>query len=322
VVSRTISYHGATLGALAMTGLRIRRQTYEPLLPVFPRILTCYCYRCPLSLDVATCGDACADDLERTLATCAPESVAAFIIEPVVGASAPGVDARPSYMQRIADTCRRHRILLIADEVMSGVGRTGKFLAMEHYGVQADITVLSKGLSSGYAPLAAVIVRGEIFETLRLAETSEFVHGFTYSGNPTAAVVGLEVLDILEEEQLVPRVAATGELLMRELQPLRQCPLVGDIRGKGLLIGVELVADQATRQPFAPELQVSLRVQRACLDEGLYVYPGSGSVDGLTGDHLLIAPPYIITEAHVKELAQKLAAGIRQVHGELRRELQ
>jgi adenosylmethionine-8-amino-7-oxononanoate aminotransferase len=317
VISRSISYHGATLGALAMTGLRIRRQPYEPMLVPSPRIMTAYCYRCPMGLDAATCGDACADDLERAVATYAPDSIAAFIVEPIIGASAPGVTAPTGYMQRIAETCRRHGILLIADEVMSGVGRTGTFLGIEHYGVRADITVLSKGLSSGYAPLAAVVVRDEIFDALRCAGSGEFIHGFTYSGNPVAAAVGLEVLDILEEDQLVPRVARIGELLFKGLVGLRQYPIVGDIRGKGLLTGVEFVADQATRRPFPRELKVASRVQRACLAEGLYVYPGTGSVDGLTGDHILIAPPYIITEDQVNELVQKLASGIQVVSSQL-----
>ena len=193
VVSRAISYHGATMGALAMTGLLLRRRPYQPILSQFPKVATCYCYRCPVDREPNTCEVECADDLQHVLLAQDPEQVAAFILEPVIGFSAPGVAAQRDYMRRVATTCHRHGVLLIADEVMSGVGRTGRFFAMDHYGVQPDIIALSKGISSGYFPLAAVIVAGRVFEAIQNAEGADFVHGFTYAGNPVGAAVGLEV---------------------------------------------------------------------------------------------------------------------------------
>jgi len=316
IVSRSVSYHGATLGALSMTGLLGRRRDFEPLLQQFPRAATAYCYRCPFGLDPARCDVQCAADIDRTILEQGAANIAAVILEPVIGASAPGVAAPPDYMARVAETCRRHDVLLIADEVMSGAGRTGRFFAMEHWGVKPDITVVSKSLSSGYAPLAAVIVSGRIADGLQEAG-ARFVHGFTYSGNPLSAAVGLEVLDVLEEENLIDHAARMGERLRSRLDELRQLPAVGDVRGLGLLLGVELVADRDTRAPFPPERGVAERVRRAALDQGLSIYPGTGSADGTRGDHILIAPPFIITESQVDELAEKLARALARVQADL-----
>lgn len=313
VLSRAISYHGATMGALSVTGALKRRLVYEPFLMQFPRVSTCYCYRCPLGLDPRSCNVECADDVERAILTHNPDRVAAFIVEPVIGSSAPGVSAERDYMRRVADACRRHDVVLIADEVMSGVGRTGRFFAMDHYGVTPDIITIAKGISSGYMPLAAVIVRGHVFDTIRRAGSGEFVHGFTYSGNPLAAAVGLEVLDIIEEEHLVARVERMGSLLLERLQALRALPIVGDVRGKGLLLGVEFVADRATRQPFPPALDISSLVVEASLQEGLAVFAGTGCANGLEGDHILIAPAYIVTESQIEELVTKLTKAIERV---------
>jgi adenosylmethionine-8-amino-7-oxononanoate aminotransferase len=219
-------------------------------------------------------------------------------------------------MQRVAETCRRHDVLLIADEVMSGAGRTGRFFAMQHWGVTPDITVLSKSLSSGYAALAAVIVSGRIADGLEEAG-ARFTHGFTYAGNPLAAAVGLEVLDVLEDNHLIEHAAHMGERLKSRLESLREFPLVGDVRGMGLLLGLELVADGPTRRPFPAELGVAERVRRAALAEGLSIYPCTGSADGARGDNILIAPPFIITESQVDELGAKLARALARVQGEL-----
>lgn len=317
VVSRSISYHGATLGALSMTGLLKRRQPYAPLLQAFPRTATCYCYRCPFDLDPARCSVECASDLARTVNEHGETTLAGFIVEPVIGASAPAVAAHPDYMRVVADTCRRHDLLLIADEVLTGVGRTGTFFAMDPYGVRPDITILSKGLSAGYAPLGAVIVRGHVFETIRDGGSKQFVHGLTYSGNPLSAAVGLEVLNVLEEEDLVARTAANGRQLLDGLETLKTLPMVGDVRGKGLLAGIEFVADRHTREPFPTCVGVSQRVFDACLEEGLIVYPGSGSVDGLRGDHILLAPPYVITPPQISDLLERLASALGRVQTQL-----
>jgi adenosylmethionine-8-amino-7-oxononanoate aminotransferase len=316
IVSRSISYHGATIGALSMTGLLGRRRDFEPLLLQFPRAATAYCYRCPFGLQPAGCARECAADIERTIVEQGAANIAAVIIEPVIGASAPGIAAPDGYLARVAETCRRHDVLFIADEVMSGAGRAGRFFATGHWGVTPDITVLSKSLSSGYAPLAAVIVSGRVADGLEEAG-ARFAHGFTYAGNPLSAAVGLEVLDVLEEEGLIDRAARMGDLLKSRLEALRDYPLVGDVRGVGLLLGVELVAVRQTRAPFAPALGVAERVRRAALEEGLSIYPGTGPVDGLRGDHLLIAPPFIITEPQVHELADKLARALGRVQDDL-----
>jgi adenosylmethionine-8-amino-7-oxononanoate aminotransferase len=317
ILSRSLSYHGATLGALAMSGVVQRRRPYDPLLAQFPRIATCYCYRCPVGRDPQLCDVECADDLERTILAHDPHRIAGFIIEPVIGSSAPGVAPHADYMPRVAAACRRHGLLLIADEVMSGVGRTGRFFAAEHFGVMPDIIALSKGLSSGYFPLAAVIVSGRVFKAISTSGSGDFVHGFTYAGSPVGAAVGLEVLNIIEEDQLIPRVTVLGERLLGQLQSLRRLPMVGDVRGKGLLIGVELVMDRTTRQPFPASVRAARLVQQACLDEGLYVYPTTGSVDGVLGDNILIAPPYVVTEAQLDELTEKLARGLERVQHQL-----
>lgn len=317
IISRSLSYHGATLGALSMSGIVQRRRPFDPLLAQFPRIATCYCYRCPVGRDPQLCDVECADDLERTILAHDPRRVAGFIIEPVIGSSAPAVAPHADYLPRVAATCRRHGLLLIADEVMSGVGRTGRFFAADHFGVKPDIIALSKGLSSGYFPLAAVIVSGRVFDAIRTSGSGEFVHGFTYAGSPVGAAVGLEVLNIIEEDHLLPRVARLGERLLGQLQSLRRFPMVGDVRGKGLLIGVELVMDRATRQPFPVSVRAARLVQQACLDEGLYIYPTTGSVDGVRGDNILIAPPYIVTEAQLDELTDKLSRGIERVQHHL-----
>jgi adenosylmethionine-8-amino-7-oxononanoate aminotransferase len=318
IVSRSISYHGATLGALSMTGLLGRRRDFEPLLQQFPRAATAYCYRCPFGLDPSRCGLECAADIERTIIEQGADNVAAVIVEPVIGASAPGVVAPGDYMARIAETCRRHDVLFIADEVMSGAGRSGRFFAMHHWGVTPDVTVVSKSLSSGYAPLAAVIVSGRIADGLQAAG-ARFVHGFTYAGNPLSAAVGLEVLDVLEAERLMDRVDAMGTRLKSRLESLRDLPMVGDVRGLGLLLGMEFVQDGATRAPYPPALAVAEHVRRAALEEGLSIYPGTGCVDGTQGDHILIAPPFIITESQIDELADKLARALRRVQSDLDR---
>jgi adenosylmethionine-8-amino-7-oxononanoate aminotransferase len=316
IISRSVSYHGATLGALSMTGMLGRRHDFEPLLQQFPRAATAYCFRCPFGLEPAQCAVECAADIERTIVEQGAGQIAAFIVEPVIGAAAPGVSAPRDYMQRVAEVCRRHDVLLIADEVMSGAGRTGRFFAMEHWGVQADLVVLSKSLSSGYSPLAAVIVSGRIVDALQ-DSGARFGHGFTYAGNPLSAAVGLEVLDILEADGLIDRAAHRGAQLLARLEALRELPMVGDVRGRGLLLGVEFVSDRASRRPFPPSLGVAERVRVAALAEGLSIYPGTGAADGTAGDHVLIAPPYIITESQVDELAGKLARALRRVQREL-----
>ncbi len=310
VISRFISYHGATLGALSMTGHHMRRRKYLPLLSSFPRVSPSYCYRCPFDLTPDRCDLECAWDLERELVREGPETISAFIMEPIIGASAPGVGAPQNYYRIIREICDKYDILLIADEVMTGVGRTGRFFAMQHFGIDPDISVISKGLASGYSPFGAVLVTEKIYRTLRNSPAHSFIHGHTYAGNPLSCAVGLEVLRVIREDNLIEKNERDGAYLMERLQVLRERPSVGDIRGRGMLCGVEFVAERATKKPFPAEARFNKRVFEAALNRGVYLYPGSGSVDGVGGDHMLISPPYTISREEIDFLVDTLAESI------------
>ncbi len=312
IVSRWQSYHGSTLGALAVSGNVRRRATYAPLLPDWGHIPPCYCYRCPLGLAYPECNVACADELETFVLGVKPETVAAFIFEPVVGATLGAVAPPEGYLQRIAEICRRHGILLIADEVMTGMGRTGAHFAVEHWGLAPDMILVGKGVASGYAPLGAVLVAPRVAEAIARG-SGAFQHGFTYQAHPVAMAAGLAVLDYIEQHCLFERVARAGSELLQALQPLRGHPHVGDVRGRGLLFGIEFVKDRATREPFPREANIAERIRQAALDEGVTSYPIQGCVDGDCGDHILLAPPFIISSDEIREVARALIAAVKRV---------
>ena len=312
-ISRSQSYHGATLGALALSGNVRRRASFLPLLPDWQHIVPCYCYRCPLDLHYPQCGVACAEDLAAQIAAVGGKNVAGFFVEPVSGATLGAVAPPAEYLPRIAEICRRHGILLVADEVMTGMGRTGKNFAVEHWGVEPDIILVGKGAASGYAPLGAVIVTGRIATAIEKGSGS-FLHGFTYSANPVCAAVGLAVLDYIAEHDLFAHVAAKGEEVRLALSPLRESPMVGDIRGIGLLVGVEFVRDAATREPFPADANIASRVYDAALRRGVLTYPVQGCADGARGDHVLIAPPFIISSDEIRFLAATLHEAIDEVY--------
>jgi adenosylmethionine-8-amino-7-oxononanoate aminotransferase len=314
VVSRSQSYHGASLGALSVSGNIRRREPFAPMLHEWGHIVPCYCYRCPLGLEYPSCNVDCADELDRLLERNGSEDVAAFIFEPVVGATLGAVAPPEGYVQRIAEICRRHNILLIADEVMSGMGRTGKPFAVEHWGVSPDMILVGKGIASGYAPLGAVIVAGHIAETISRG-SGTFLHGFTYNAHPVATAAGNAVLDYIERERLFERVEPIGRELRAALEMLRQYSVVGDVRGKGLLLAVEIVRDAKTREPFPADAHMAARIQEDALEAGVMTYPMQGCVDGVRGDHILIAPPYTITSAMI----QMLAAGLDRAFADLER---
>lgn len=312
VISRWQSYHGTTLGALAVSGNVRRREPFAPMLPEWGHIHPCFCYRCPLGLQYPSCNVDCADELERLLEREGSEDVAAFIFEPVVGATLGAVAPPEGYVQRIADICRRHGILLIADEVMSGMGRTGKPFAVEHWGVTPDMILVGKGIASGYAPLGAVIVAPHVAEAFSRG-TGTFLHGFTYSAHPVAAAAGNSVLDYIERENLFARVVPAGEELRAALEPLQKYSVVGNVRGMGLLFGLELVRDAKTREPFPPEAQIALRIQEGVFESGVMIYPIQGCADGTRGDHILLAPPFTITS----KMIQMIAAGLEHAIADL-----
>ena len=309
VVARRQSYHGATLGALAVTGNVRRRAPYLPLLADWGHIAPCYCYRCPLGLTFPSCEVACADELEKFVGGIDAGTVAGFIVEPVVGATLGAVVPPDGYLQRIAAICQRNGMLLIADEVMTGMGRTGKNFAVEHWGVEPDIILVGKGVASGYAPLGAVLVSERVVDTIARG-SGGFEHGFTYSAHPVAMAAGLAVLDHIEKNNLFERVAPVGRELASALARLKNSPHVGDVRGLGLLAGVELVADATTREPFAPEKRVAEQVCDAALEAGVVTYPIQGCADGQRGDHILLAPPFIVSLQEIETIASALGKAI------------
>jgi adenosylmethionine-8-amino-7-oxononanoate aminotransferase len=314
ILSRTQSYHGSTMGALSVSGNKKRREMYLPMVREWAHIGIPYCYRCQYDCadGCRNCGQEYAAELDRTLA--ANEEAAAFICEPVSGATLGAVTPPPGYLQSIAEVCRRHGVLLIADEVMTGMGRTGRNFAVEHWNVAPDILVTAKGLSSGYAPLGAVLVSKKVVDAI--AEGSgAFLHGFTYNAHPISLAAGQAVLKHLQEHRLVESAdsaaknSAAGKL-KAALETLCELDAVGDVRGIGLLWGVEFVADKTTKGPFPPEKTFSARVGQAAAKRGVMVYPMQGSVDGIAGDHLLLAPPAVLTPEQITWAVDELRAAI------------
>lgn len=312
-ISRQQSYHGATLGALAISGNVKRRTPFLPLLQDWPHIVPCYCYRCPLDLHYPECAVACADNLAKQITAVGAEKIAAFFVEPISGATLGAAAPPPEYVPRIAEICRRNDILLVADEVMTGMGRTGKNFAVDHWGVQPDIILAGKGLASGYAPLGAVIVTGRIAAAIERGSGS-LLHGFTYSAHPVSAAAGLAVLDYLQEKNLLPSVESKGAQLLAALSPLRESPIVGDVRGMGLLLGIEFVSNRATREPFPASMNIASRVYDAALARGVLTYPIQGCADGIRGDHILLAPPFTISSDEIQLLATALHDSIDEVY--------
>ena len=316
VLSRLQSYHGSTVGALSVSGNVRRREPFAPMLAEWGHIPPCYCYRCPYGLRFPECNVECADELNRMLERDGAEDVAAFIFEPVVGATLGAVAPPEGYVQRIAEICRQHGILLIADEVMTGMGRTGKPFAVEHWGATPDMILVGKGIASGYAPLGAVIVSGHVAETVSRG-SGTFLHGFTYNAHPVATAAGNAVLDYIERDNLFARVDVAGKEMRAALEPLKKFSVVGDVRGMGLLWGIEFVRDKETREPFPPDARIAYRIQEDALEAGIMTYPIQGCVDGTRGDHILLAPPFTITSAMIQMLAaglEKAIATLEKTH--------
>jgi len=304
-VSRVPAYHGCTLGALSLTSYAPLEAPFRPLLKTYPKIPAPYCYRCAYNLSYPECQLECARALEKTILELGPENVAAFVAEPIGGASTGAIVPPDDYFPQIQAICRRHGVLLILDEVMTGFGRTGKMFAYEHWNVEADIVVLSKGMASGYFPLAAVMARRSIVDTV--LKNGGFMHGYTYAGNPMACAVGLEVLKIIIADDLCANAREVGAMLKIGLETLAErYPIIGQVRGKGLLLGIELVEDRKTRKPFASSLEVAQLLTNEAFNEGLILYPRR-SLNGLAGDHVLVAPPLIIDKTDVEVLLNRLA---------------
>jgi hypothetical protein len=312
VLSRRQSYHGSTLGAMSVSGNVARRAPYEPLIPDWGHIAPCFCYHCPFEKTFPQCELACADDLQTHLDGGKNEDAAAFIFEPVVGATLGAAVPPDGYVPRIAEICRKNGILLIADEVMTGMGRTGTAFAVQQWSIEPDLILVGKGVASGYAPLGAVLASARVVEAFERGSGS-FMHGFTYQAHPVCTAAGNAVLDHLQSQRLFDRVVPAGKILRDGLSSLLSHPHVGDVRGLGLLLGVEFVKDKSKREPFPKSENIAEKVRQACLEESVLTYPTQGCVDGLRGDHILLAPPFTISPEESALIPRALHSALAQV---------
>lgn len=314
VIARRQSYHGNTLGALSAGGNAWRRAQFAPMLIEMTHIAPCYEYaektEGESSFDY---GQRVANELEAEILRLGPDSVMAFMAEPVVGATLGAVPAVEGYFTRIREICDQYGVLLILDEVMCGMGRTGRLFACDHDGIAPDILCIAKGLGAGYQPIGAMLCTDRIFAAIRDG-SGFFQHGHTYIGHPVATAAALAVVRELAERDLPERAGVMGQKLHSALEDaFGQHPNVGDIRGKGLFRGIELVADRETKTPFDPSRGVAGKIKKAAMAEGLICYPMSGTRDGRLGDHILLAPPFIIEDAHIDELITRLSKAITSV---------
>ncbi len=305
VIGRELSYHGTTIATLAAGGHTKRRAGFEWLLPDWPKAPACYCLRCPLGQAYPACGVACADAVEDLILREGPESVAAVVAEPVVGSTAGAVVPPDEYWPRLREITRRHGVLLVADEVMTGFGRTGRRFAVEHWGVVPDILVSGKGLTGGYAPMGAVFATEEVVAPL--AARGEDLIFYTFGAHPVACAVADAVLEIMEREDLVRRAAELGERLAKRLARLAGHPHVAELRGLGLLRAVELVRDRATLEPFPSEARMAGRVVAAGLSMGAFFYPGGCDP---ARDVVCLGPPFVIGDEEIEAIGATLERAI------------
>jgi len=314
VIARWQSYHGNTLGALSMSGHIGRRRRFAPMLIDYPHIPPAYCYRCPYNKTPDRCDLECARALDTMIRATGPEYCSAFIAEPVVGATLGTVPAPKGYFQLIREICTQHGVLFIADEVMTGCGRTGKNWGIEHWGVEPDIMTAAKGISSGYLPLGAVIASNRVYEAFK----GPFAHGHTYGNHALCCAAGSACLDYIQKHKLVEKSAKNGKYLMKRLKELHDHPTVGDIRGLGLFAGVEFVKDKKTKEPLDPKLGFNQRVFKECWNRGLIVYPGAGTIDGTRGDHVQIGPPLCAKREEIDELVALFGQGLNAAEKAIR----
>ncbi|VAV95280.1 Aminotransferase, class III [hydrothermal vent metagenome] len=314
IISRHHSYHGNTYGALSISGNLPRRRVMGDILIDWPRIDPCYAYRNLRQGESSKdYGLRAAKALEDMILLEGAENIAAFIAEPVVGASLGVVTAAPGYFKRIREICDAHDILLISDEIMCGTGRTGTFFAHEQENFLPDIVTLAKGIAGGYQPLAATLTRAHIHETF-VTSGKGFDHGHTYVGHASACAAGLAVLNVIDQENLLDNVQKQGDYLQAALEDaFGDHPYVGDIRGRGLFRGIEIVADKQTKAPFPDDLKITKRLKQATMKQGLICYPGGGSYQDNLGSHILLAPPFIVQPDHIDQLIEKLRAMFDEV---------
>ena len=312
-ISRQRSWHGNTLGALGVSGFAERTLAYEGAFIPSIKLSPVNTYRPLPGATAETTGKACADELEQAILTHGPETIAAFIFEPVVGAAGGCVPAPDGYARRIRDICTQYGVLMIADEVMCGAGRTGPWRALAKDGVEPDIMSIAKGLAAGYLPLGAAICTTPVWQAIRAADGA-FGTGHTFTGHTAACAAGVAVQKIIARENLLERVAANEARLKSWLaDALGDLDAVGDIRGRGHFLCAELVQNRTTKAAFDPGLKLALKIRAQAMDNGLICYPVSGNVDGISGDIVILAPPYNCTDAELTEIVDKTARSIRQV---------
>ena len=319
-IGRRQSYHGNTLGALAVGGNEWRRKQFAPLLIEVGRVSPCYEYRDRRADETPEqYGARLADELEAKIQEIGPRRVIAFVAEPVVGATLGAVPPVPGYFKRIREVCDRHGILLIADEVMCGMGRTGSLHALEQEGIAPDLQAIAKGLGGGFQPVGAVLVATKIVDALRKG-SGMFQHGHTYIGHAAGAAAALAVQRVIKRDNLLEKVRTDGAYLSKALhRALDAHPHVGDIRGRGFFWGIELVEDRAGKKPFDPASKLNAKVKSEAMQRGLMCYPMGGTIDGVRGDHVLLAPPFIATRTDLDEIVERIAAAIHSGTASLKR---
>ena len=318
VVSRWQSYHGTSLGALSVSGHTLRREKFGSMLFDWPKIPAPLCYRCYFGKSYPDCDIDCARILENVIRQAGSRYISCFIAEPIGGAASGAMTPVPEYYPIIRDICSKYDMLFISDEVINGLGRTGKWFGIQHWGVSPDMIILAKGLSSGYTPIAALLISDDISRVFE-EKNARFLHGHTLEGNPVSSAVALTVLDIILKDKLVERSESLGVYLhQRAKDTLLKHSIVGDIRGKGLLLGVELVKDKQTKEPFDPAVGIEALVHQKAMQKGCLIYPGTGTVDGVRGAHFLVAPPFIITKEEIDTALGIVDEAISEVENGLR----
>ncbi len=310
IIARWNSYHGSTVGTMGLAGSMGRRRTFSPLFKENPKICAHYCYRCPLNLKYPSCDVACARSLEMEILRLGPETVAAFFAEPVVGSTVGALHPPKEYWPIVREICTKYDVLLVADEVMSGMGRTGKAFCTQHWDVTPDIICSAKAIAGGYAPVGAMIVKKEIAETIR-DKSGAFQHGHTYNGNPVSAAAVTATIRYMKKHKVIENAAMMGKLFDTKAAELAEIPIVGQVRGMGLMRGVEIVADQKTKEPFPASRKAAAVVTEECMKKGLVVYPGTGQIGGVAGDQFLFGPPLVSTKDEMETMIERLAEGLK-----------
>ncbi|MDV2683662.1 aspartate aminotransferase family protein [Alkalihalophilus lindianensis] len=317
VISRWTSYHGITLGALSLSGHKKRRERFVPLLHDYPVAPPPSCYRCPFNESFPGCQLKCADELNVVIEKMGAEHIAAFIAEPIIGAAGGAIVPPRGYYERIKEICEKHEILLIADEVMTGLGRTGEALGMDHWKVKPDILALGKGLSAGYTPLAATMCSESVLEPIK--NGSNFImSGHTFSANPQSAATALAVLYYLKKHGLVQKSKTNGAYLKRQLKTLfNQFDFIGDVRGLGMMVGIEFVRNRASKDPFPSPTFLTNKLVKKAQENGLLIYPASTARPQGDGDAVIIAPPLISTKEEVDQIVELLKKTLKEIQAEL-----